>query len=90
MEQVLAFDEGMRIEPEDSLIELGLDSLMAVELQNRLQVSLKCTLRSGLFFEYRTLAAVAEYLVGESLSQGSPANVQLEPPKGESRSISSA
>lgn len=90
VEQVLAFDEGMRIEPEDSLIELGLDSLMAVELQNRLQVSLKCTLRSGLFFEYRTLAAVAEYLVGESLSQGSPANVQLEPPKGESRSISSA
>lgn len=90
VDRVLAFDGEMRIEPEDSLIDLGLDSLMAVELQNRLQVSLKCTLRSGLFFEYPTLAAVAEYLVGETLSQGSPANVQLESPKGESRFISSA
>ncbi len=83
VERVLAFDGGMRIESEDSLLDLGLDSLMAVELQNRLQASLKCTLRSGLFFEYPTLAAVAEYLIREPLSQGSPAEVQLESPKAD-------
>jgi acyl carrier protein len=83
VERVLAFDGGRRIEPEDTLLALGLDSLMAVELQNRLQASLKCTLYPALFFEYPTLAAVAEYLIRESLSQGSPAEVQLESPKAD-------
>ena len=79
----MAFDGGIRIEPEDRLFELGLDSLMAVELQNRLQASLKCTLPSTLFFEYPTLAAVAEHLIRESLSQGSPAEVQPESAKAD-------
>jgi len=83
VERVLAFDEGIRIEPEDRLFELGLDSLMAVELQNRLQASLKCTLSSTLFFEYPTLAAVAEHLIRESLSQGSPAEVQPKSAKAD-------
>jgi len=73
VERVLAFDSGMRIEPEDKLFDVGLDSLMAVELQNRLQASLKCTLSNTLFFEYPTLAAVAEYLIRESLFQESSA-----------------
>jgi aryl carrier-like protein len=68
----------MRIEPEERLFDLGLDSLMAVELQNRLQTSLKCTLPSTLFFEYPTLASVAEYLILESLSQTSPEEIQPE------------
>jgi acyl carrier protein len=78
VERVLSLDGGMRIEPEERLFDLGLDSLMAVELQNRLQTSLKCTLPSTLFFEYPTLASVAEYLILESLSQTSPEEIQPE------------
>jgi len=78
VERVLAFDGAMRIEPEDKLFEVGLDSLMAVELQNRLQASLKCTLSNTLFFEYPTLAAVAEYLIREALFQESSAQIQPE------------
>ena len=83
VKRVLAFDAGMGIEPEDSLFELGLDSLMAVELQNRLQANLKCTLKNTLFFEYPTLAALAEYLIRESLFQESPTDVKPESSHGD-------
>ena len=77
VERVLAFDGSVTIEPEDRLFDLGLDSLMAVELKNRLQASLKCTLRSTLLFDYPTLAAVAEYLIRELLPL-TPAEAQPE------------
>ncbi len=85
VERVLASNAGMRIEPEDRLFELGLDSLMAVELQNRLQVNLKCTLKNTLFFEYPTLSALAEYLIRESLFQESPVDVQPESSHGDEK-----
>jgi len=83
VERVLAFDGSTSIEPEDRLFDLGLDSLMAVELRNRLQGSLKCPLRSTLLFDYPTLAALAGYLIRESLSLGSPVAAQPVLPKAD-------
>ncbi|NES68940.1 MAG: SDR family oxidoreductase, partial [Okeania sp. SIO2D1] len=44
------------------LFDLGLDSLMAVELKNRLESSLETSLRSTLLFDYPTVETLVEYL----------------------------
>jgi epothilone polyketide synthase D len=52
-----------QIQPRQALFDLGLDSLLAVELRNRLQKSLGQTLRSTLLFDYPTVEALTRYLV---------------------------
>jgi myxalamid-type polyketide synthase MxaB len=64
-----------QIQPRDPLFDLGLDSLMAVELRNRLQKSLQRTLRSTLLFNYPTLETLVGYLMQE-LSQSEDSLIQ--------------
>ncbi|MEO1132297.1 MAG: type I polyketide synthase, partial [Cyanobacteria bacterium J06639_1] len=61
----LASPEG--IGTRDRLFDLGLDSLMAVELKNRMESSFGCTLRPTLMFDYPTIEALAQYLATEVL-----------------------
>ena len=44
------------------LFELGIDSLTAVELKNRLEKLLNCSLSSTLLFDYPTLESLAQHL----------------------------
>lgn len=53
---------------EQGLFDLGLDSLMAVDVKNRLQHRLGRTLRATIAFDYPTVAAMAGYLASESVS----------------------
>ncbi|NEP48579.1 MAG: KR domain-containing protein, partial [Moorea sp. SIO3C2] len=62
-----------QIELGQRLIDLGLDSLMAVQLRNHLQSSVGCSLRSTLLFDYPTIEAMVDYLSQELLADlGSP------------------
>jgi hypothetical protein len=41
---------------------MGMDSLMALELKNRLQTSLGCSMPATLAFDYPSIEALADYL----------------------------
>lgn len=49
------------------LFDFGLDSLMAVELKNKLEQQLACTLRPTVIFDYPTLAVLVPHLYHDSL-----------------------
>jgi acyl carrier protein len=56
--------EGTTPDARTGLTELGMDSLMAVELRNRLQHALGVALAPTLAFDCPTLDAMADYLLG--------------------------
>ena len=50
------------VSPSQGLFEMGMDSLTSVELRNRLQSSLECSLPSTFAFDYPTVGALVDYL----------------------------
>ncbi len=59
---VLGFDAGFKLEPEQNLFEVGMDSLMAVELRNRLHALLGTLLPASLVFDHPNAEALTTYL----------------------------
>ncbi|MGR3219881.1 MAG: SDR family NAD(P)-dependent oxidoreductase [Candidatus Anammoxibacter sp.] len=54
-----------RIDSQTGLFDLGVDSLMAVDLTNRLEESSGLSLPSTLVFDYSTIDAIADYMSKE-------------------------
>ena len=65
--RVLGLSPSTQIDPRRPLHDLGLDSLMAVELRNALGNSFRDTLPATLLFDYGSVQGLAEYLAGEVL-----------------------
>lgn len=55
------------IDPRERLFDLGVDSLIAIELKNRLQIELGAPISSTLLFDYPTLEALVRYLLDDLL-----------------------
>jgi acyl transferase domain-containing protein/acyl carrier protein len=70
--KILGESHPQGIDPRRGLFEMGMDSLMSVQLRNRLQAELQCSLPSTLTFDHPTVAAIATYLV-DHLVQTAPA-----------------
>jgi len=64
---VLGVADPSRIDPMQALNELGLDSLLALELRNRLSTALGATQPATLLFNYPSVAALAEHFAVELL-----------------------
>ncbi|NEQ84828.1 MAG: SDR family NAD(P)-dependent oxidoreductase, partial [Moorea sp. SIO2I5] len=63
--KTLGLPDTQKIGMRQPLFDLGLDSLMAVELKNRLESSLETSLSSTLLFDYPTVEALLEYLASD-------------------------
>ena len=70
--RVLALDAAFVLDPLQGLTDLGMDSLMAVDLRNRLQATLAISLPSTLAFDCPTLDALTGF-TGPLLDIGAPA-----------------
>ena len=68
--QVLRLQPG-EVSPRQRLFDLGVDSLLAVELKNRLQAMLGVTLSATLLFDYPSIEALCEHLLAQ-LAPGVP------------------
>ncbi len=61
--QTLGYGDAEPIGPDQPLVEQGFDSLMSVDMRNRLNKSLGCALPASLLFDYPTLEKIARYLL---------------------------
>ncbi|MCP5420384.1 MAG: SDR family NAD(P)-dependent oxidoreductase [Gammaproteobacteria bacterium] len=68
--RALGVDPAKPIDPRTPLGELGLDSLLAVELRNTLGNALGRLLPATLLFDYPTIDALTDYLLNEVLNPG--------------------
>ena len=64
---VLSLASDQILAPDRPLAEIGLDSLMAVELRNRLSARVGESLPATLAFDYPTAEALSRYLIDEAL-----------------------
>jgi NADPH:quinone reductase-like Zn-dependent oxidoreductase/acyl carrier protein len=62
---VLGLESAGAVEPRSRLMDLGMDSLMAVELKRRLETTLGCSLRTTLMFDHPTVEALIAHLSGQ-------------------------
>jgi acyl transferase domain-containing protein/SAM-dependent methyltransferase/acyl carrier protein len=76
LHEVLRLDSGRRLDRRSRLVELGLDSLMAVQLRDLLEsgLGLGRVLPATLVFDYPTIEAVSKFLL-QSLTPPEPALV---------------
>ncbi|MEN8215015.1 MAG: type I polyketide synthase [Pseudomonadota bacterium] len=80
--RVLELSAPEQIQPHQRLFDLGIDSLMAVDLRNSLKASLGLPLRSTLLFDYPTLESLVDYL-----SQELAFSDDIEPESGSDSSL---
>jgi myxalamid-type polyketide synthase MxaE and MxaD len=77
---ILGYDRSREIELEQGLFDMGMDSLMAMELRGQLQRSLAVPLPSTLTFNYPTIKALVDYLLSDAFEFDSAIPQEIAPP----------
>jgi acyl carrier protein/short-subunit dehydrogenase len=84
--QVLGMESANLPERDRGFSEMGIDSLMAVEIKNRLEKDLEIPLPTTIVLEYPTIQGLARHLMAELL--GKLTTEEIEPSKKETSNIS--
>jgi len=66
---VLERDPSQPLSTQMGFFDMGMDSLMALDLKNRIQVIIGQNLPATLIFEYSNIEALAQYLISEFISE---------------------
>jgi myxalamid-type polyketide synthase MxaC len=77
---VLGFDASREIDLEQGLFELGMDSLVSVDLKGRLERTLGLQLPSTLTFNYPNIKALTDYILTEALRFDSETVAEITEP----------
>ncbi len=76
---VIGLDAGERLDPRQGLVDLGIDSLMTLELRNRLQRSTGEALPATLVFDHPSIEALTSYLEREIIGARAAATAEPRP-----------
>ena len=79
--RVLGLDPGHALDPRAPLGDLGLDSLLAVELRNALGTTLKLALPATLLFDHPNVEALTQHLLDTLFPAAPPAAAPAPAPK---------
>ena len=60
--QVLKLRDSQVLSQEQDFFEMGMDSLMALELKNKIEIDLNCSFASTLAFDFSNIASLSQYL----------------------------
>jgi NAD(P)-dependent dehydrogenase (short-subunit alcohol dehydrogenase family)/acyl carrier protein len=77
---ILSLPAQTRIDEDEALHDLGLDSLMAVELRNSLAASLDTQLPPTLVLDYPTLRTLTDFLLAEMFDGNAPLSTEERVP----------
>ena len=75
--RVLGLKTEEQLDPDRGLFEMGMDSLMSVQLKGRLEKSVGCTLPATLTFTYPTVHALTDFLLDQVLKISAVSVVDL-------------
>ncbi|HET8933663.1 MAG TPA: type I polyketide synthase, partial [Polyangiales bacterium] len=86
---VLGLGQAQAVDPDKELAKLGLDSLMAVEVRNRLAAAAGTTLPATLAFDYPTPRAIAQLLLKQAFGElgGAQRQARRAQPQGREEPI---
>jgi NAD(P)-dependent dehydrogenase (short-subunit alcohol dehydrogenase family)/acyl carrier protein len=79
---ILGLDPNYELEPHRGFFDLGIDSLMALDMKNRLQTALGFPIPTTLVFEYPTVEGLADYLLKEMSLTSATDELQHDPEVG--------
>jgi acyl carrier protein len=86
---VLGFNDVEALDTKRGFFTLGMDSLMSVQLRNRLENKLGCNLPPTVAFEYPTIEALANYVADEvfKVAKNEPEPAAAQPETTEDSSV---
>ncbi len=72
---ILGFTSYDSIGVQQGFFKLGMDSMMTMQLRNRLEIALNCSLPPTLAFEYPSIHPLTDYILKEVLPQAGPSDL---------------